>query len=75
MSWNAAKGEIVLVHNQPEDLGTFPWYEFVQCTQMFKSKENSRAMNSISQGPAHSRKDTVYTNVFLLFQGTAEKEV
>ncbi|XP_036032660.1 carcinoembryonic antigen-related cell adhesion molecule 3-like [Onychomys torridus] len=72
----AAKGESVLflVHNLPEDLHTFSWYKSKYSIRNFKIAAYSRAMNYITQGPAHSRRTMVYTNGSLLLQDVTEKD-
>ncbi|XP_057618097.1 carcinoembryonic antigen-related cell adhesion molecule 3-like [Chionomys nivalis] len=73
---NAAKGEnvLLLVHNLPEDVRTFSWYKGVLSIQIFKMAEYNRAMNSITWGPAHSRRAMVYTNGSLLLQDVTEED-
>ncbi|KAH0503906.1 Carcinoembryonic antigen-related cell adhesion molecule 3 [Microtus ochrogaster] len=73
---NAAKGEsvLLLVHNLPEDMRTFSWYKGVLSIQIFKMAEYKRAMNSITWGPAHSRREMVYTNGSLLLQDVTEED-
>ncbi|XP_006540213.1 carcinoembryonic antigen-related cell adhesion molecule 3 isoform X2 [Mus musculus] len=72
----AAKGENVLlqVHNLPEDLRMFSWFKSMYSTQIFKIAEYSRAFNSVIRGPAHSRREIVYTNGSLLLQDATEKD-
>nr|XP_006993789.1 pregnancy-specific glycoprotein 22-like isoform X2 [Peromyscus maniculatus bairdii] len=74
--WNAAVGESVLflVHNLPEDVRTFSWYKGVSSFQMFKMAEYNRTMNSITPGPAHSRRAMVCTNGSLLLQDVTEED-
>lgn len=43
-------------------------------TQIFKIAEYSRAFNSLIRGPAHSRREIVYTNGSLLLQDATEKD-
>ncbi|XP_076783086.1 cell adhesion molecule CEACAM3-like [Arvicanthis niloticus] len=73
---HAAKGESVLlqVHNLPEDLRMFSWFRSVYSTQIFKIAEYSRILNSVTRGPAHSGRETVYTNGSLLLQDVTEKD-
>ncbi|KAL1764382.1 carcinoembryonic antigen-related cell adhesion molecule 3-like isoform X2, partial [Sigmodon hispidus] len=73
---NAAEGKGVLlqVQNLPEDMQTFSWYKGVYSISNFKIAEYNRTMNSITQGFAHSRRETVYTNGSLLLQNVTEKD-
>ncbi|XP_021023745.2 carcinoembryonic antigen-related cell adhesion molecule 3-like [Mus caroli] len=73
---HTAKGESVLlqVHNLPEDLRMFSWFKSIYSTQIFKIAEYSRAFNSVIRGPAHSRREIVYTNGSLLLQDAMEKD-
>ncbi|XP_036032648.1 carcinoembryonic antigen-related cell adhesion molecule 3-like [Onychomys torridus] len=73
---NADKGKsaLLLVHNLPEDLRTFSWYKSMYSTHIFQIAQYSRVMNSTTQGPAHSRRTTVYTNGSLLLQDVTEKD-
>lgn len=43
-------------------------------TQIFKIAEYSRTLNFIIKGPAHSRRETVYSNGSLLLQDATEKD-
>ena len=72
----AAEGGSVLlhVHNLPEDLQTFFWYKGVHSLKGFKIAEYSRATNSVIRGPAHSGRETGYTNGSLLLQDVTEKD-
>nr|Q63111.1 RecName: Full=Carcinoembryonic antigen-related cell adhesion molecule 3; AltName: Full=Carcinoembryonic antigen CGM1; Flags: Precursor [Rattus norvegicus]AAA66037.1 carcinoembryonic antigen-related protein precursor (CGM1) [Rattus norvegicus] len=73
---HAAKGESVLlqVRNLPEDLRMFIWFKSVYTSQIFKIAEYSRAINYVFRGPAHSGRETVYTNGSLLLQDATEKD-
>ncbi|XP_059109536.1 carcinoembryonic antigen-related cell adhesion molecule 3-like [Peromyscus eremicus] len=73
---DAAKGEsvLLLVHNLPEDLQTFSWYKSKYSLQNCKIAVYNRAMNYLTQGPAHSRRTMVYTNGSLLLQDVTEKD-
>ncbi|XP_057617359.1 pregnancy-specific glycoprotein 22-like isoform X2 [Chionomys nivalis] len=73
---NPVKGEsiLLLVHNLPKDLRTFSWYKSFYSTQSFKIAEYRRAMNSITWGPAYSRREIVYINGSLLLQDVTEKD-
>ncbi|XP_028635343.1 pregnancy-specific glycoprotein 22-like isoform X2 [Grammomys surdaster] len=73
---SVAKGESVLlqVHNLPENLRMFSWFRSMYTTQMFKIAEYSRILNYVIRGPAHSRRETVYTNGSLLLQDATEKD-
>ncbi|KAL6080778.1 hypothetical protein STEG23_031714 [Scotinomys teguina] len=73
---NAAKGEsiLLLVHNLPEDLRTFSWYKLLRSTQISKIAEYNRVRNSITRGPLHSGRTTVYTNGSLFLQDVTEKD-
>lgn len=73
---NPVKGEsiLLLVHNLPKDLRTFSWYKSFYSTQSFKIAEYRGAMNSITWGPAYSRREIVYINGSLLLQDVTEKD-
>ncbi|XP_041510100.1 carcinoembryonic antigen-related cell adhesion molecule 3-like isoform X1 [Microtus oregoni] len=73
---NPVKGEsiLLLVHNLPKDLQTFSWYKSFYSTQSFKIAEYRGAMNSITWGPAYSRREIVYINGSLLLQDVTEKD-
>ncbi|CAO2626841.1 Carcinoembryonic antigen-related cell adhesion molecule 3 [Lemmus lemmus] len=73
---NPVKGEsiLLLVHNLPKDLRTFSWYKSLYSTHSFKIAEYRIAMNSITQGPAYSRRAVMYINGSLLLQDVTEKD-
>ncbi|XP_031241320.1 pregnancy-specific glycoprotein 22-like isoform X3 [Mastomys coucha] len=73
---HAAEGESILLRvlNLPEDFQIFSWYKGASTFHVFKIAEYSRARNSITKGPAQSRKETVYTNGSLLLQDVTEKD-
>ncbi|XP_057618119.1 carcinoembryonic antigen-related cell adhesion molecule 3-like [Chionomys nivalis] len=73
---NAAEGETVLflVHNLPEDVRAFSWYRGVYSIQIFKIAEYSRATNSVTRGPVHSRRETVYPNGSLQLRDVTEND-
>ncbi|KAL6030687.1 hypothetical protein STEG23_037413, partial [Scotinomys teguina] len=72
----AAEGENVLfqVQNSPEDMQAFSWYKSMDGTELLKIVEYSRALNSISWGPAHRRRGMVYNNGSLILQDVTEKD-
>ncbi|XP_051017949.1 carcinoembryonic antigen-related cell adhesion molecule 3-like [Acomys russatus] len=73
---NVAKGGSVLlrVHNLPEKLQALFWYKGVA---VFKSQEVSRyiiAKNASVDGPAHSGRETMYSNGSLLIHNVTGKD-
>ncbi|KAL6083057.1 hypothetical protein STEG23_027533 [Scotinomys teguina] len=68
------EGVFFQVQNLPEDLLTFVWYKSKFGTPVLKIVEYSRAMNSISWGPAHRGRETLYNNGSLMLQDVNEKD-
>ncbi|KAL1764245.1 Pregnancy-specific glycoprotein 28, partial [Sigmodon hispidus] len=64
----AAEGQSVLlqVHNLPEDLQMFSWFKGTFGIYYFMFAEYNSTMNSVTQGPAYSGRETLYTNGSLL---------
>lgn len=76
MPTSTAEGEsvLLLVHNLPENLRAIFWYKGVI---VFKDLEVARyviAKNSSVPGPAHSRRETVYSNGSLLIQDVTRND-
>uniref|UniRef100_A0A8C8UMX1 Ig-like domain-containing protein n=1 Tax=Peromyscus maniculatus bairdii TaxID=230844 RepID=A0A8C8UMX1_PERMB len=72
----AAEGEDVIfqVHNPPEDMQAFFWHKSKYRTEVLKIVEYSRAMNSLSWGPAYRGRGMVYNNGSLMLQDVTEND-
>ncbi|XP_075846603.1 cell adhesion molecule CEACAM3-like [Microtus pennsylvanicus] len=71
-----AEGASVLlhVHNLPENLQTFFWYKGVITFNNLEVARHIIATNSTMPGPAHSGRETVYSNGSLLLHNVTWKD-
>ncbi|XP_021045421.1 pregnancy-specific glycoprotein 22-like isoform X2 [Mus pahari] len=71
----AAGGSVLLlVHNLPEDLQSLFWYKGLTVFNKVEIARYRKAKNSSEPGPAHSGRETVYSNGSLLFQDVTWKD-
>lgn len=73
---SVAEGASVLlhVHNLPENLRTFSWYKGVIVFNHLEVARHIIATNSTMPGPAHSGRETVYSNGSLLLHNITWKD-
>ncbi|KAL1791727.1 carcinoembryonic antigen-related cell adhesion molecule 3-like, partial [Sigmodon hispidus] len=71
-----AEGEsvLLLVHNLPENLRTISWYKGVILYSKMEIARHVIATNSIVMGPAHSGRETIYSNGSLLLHNVTWKD-
>ncbi|XP_051017962.1 carcinoembryonic antigen-related cell adhesion molecule 3-like [Acomys russatus] len=67
---SVAKGRsiLLLIHNLPKNLQTLFWYKGVIAVKKFEVARHIIATNSSVSGPAHSGRETLYSNGSLLLQ-------
>ncbi|XP_026642170.1 pregnancy-specific glycoprotein 22-like [Microtus ochrogaster] len=73
---SVAEGASVLlrVHNLPENLQTLSWYKGVITFNNLEVARHITATNSTTLGPAHSGRETVYSNGSLLLHNVTWKD-
>ncbi|XP_032750246.1 pregnancy-specific glycoprotein 22-like [Rattus rattus] len=73
---NVAEGASVLlqVHNLPENLRVLFWYKGVVVSNNLEIAQHIKAKNSSVPGPAHSGRETVYSNGSLLLQNVTRND-
>ncbi|XP_031241338.1 carcinoembryonic antigen-related cell adhesion molecule 3-like isoform X1 [Mastomys coucha] len=65
---------LLLVHNMPENLRSFSWYKGVTILSRHEISRNIITRNRSILGPAHSGRETVYSNGSLLLHNTTQKD-
>lgn len=73
---NVAEGASVFlqVHNLPENLRVLFWYKGVVVSNNLEIARHIKAKNSSVPGPAHSGRETVYSNGSLLLQNVTRND-
>lgn len=65
---------LLLVHNMPENLRSFSWYKGVAIVSKHEISRNIITSNRSVLGPAHSGRETVYSNGSLLLHNATQKD-
>ncbi|XP_052028118.1 carcinoembryonic antigen-related cell adhesion molecule 3-like isoform X1 [Apodemus sylvaticus] len=65
---------LLLVHNIPENLRSFSWYKGVAIVSRHEISRNIITSNRSRLGPAHSGRETVYSNGSLLLHNATQKD-
>ncbi|XP_060224886.1 carcinoembryonic antigen-related cell adhesion molecule 3-like [Meriones unguiculatus] len=68
------KNALLLVHNIPENLRSFSWYKGVATVKRHEIARNVIKTNKSVLGPAHTGRETVYTNGSLLLHNTTRED-
>ncbi|XP_060041997.1 carcinoembryonic antigen-related cell adhesion molecule 1 isoform X3 [Erinaceus europaeus] len=73
---NAAEGEdvLLLVHNRPENTIGFSWFKGESVESAHQIAGYEIATQQTTTGPAHSGRETLYTNGSLLFQNVRKND-
>lgn len=74
---NVAEGKnaLLLVHNIPETLRSFSWYRGVTIVKRHEIARNVIKANKSMLGPAHTGRQTVYTNGSLLLHNATQEDI
>ncbi|XP_032752271.1 carcinoembryonic antigen-related cell adhesion molecule 5-like isoform X1 [Rattus rattus] len=66
---------LLLVHNLPKNLMSLFWYKGVFAEKKSELTQHIRATSSSTQGPAHSGRETVYSNGSLLLHNFTQNDI